>query len=133
MSSAVVGPKGSRRRQDKKRKRGGSGSRTVAGIRLPWQTLPPRSSSGEDGLAVCLAFPHRTKGFLGTFHRQNGTNLRLDSGPGNQVYHHLHVIKRPHDGTGDGELVSDNRKQVHRDLESGGAAGRHQCAATVER
>src|SRR5688500_2455899 len=54
----------------------------------------PRCSASEDGLAVRLAFPHRTEGFLGTFHRQNGTDLGLDSSPSNQVYHLLHVIKQ---------------------------------------
>ena len=29
---------------------------------------------------MCLAFPHRTKGFLGTFHRQNDADFWLDPG-----------------------------------------------------
>src|SRR5579871_3731589 len=44
------------------------------------------STASEDGLAPCPTFPHRTESFPGLVQRQDGTDLRLDPGLGNQVH-----------------------------------------------
>src|ERR1700676_3103195 len=89
-------------------------------------------SSGEDRLAACLTFPHRAEAFFGALHRQNDTDLWFDPGLGNQAHHVLHVFKRAHDRTGDGELVGKHWKEIQSHIEPCRAAKRNQRAATSE-
>ena len=90
-------------------------------------------SAGEDRLAACLALPHCAESFFGSIHRQNGADLWLDPGLGNQAYHILHVFKSAHDRTCDGELVSKHRKEIQRHFKPCSAADRHQRTAAGKR